>query len=121
MVTVLTVLWAHSQEMKQVFYVTLFPVVIITWMIERFCVLQDEDGFRTALMALLGTVCVAVAGYFIIINPYLKSLLFSYPELLLGAVACLLVLGRYKGMRLTEISRFWQMAAGKKRQNEKSA
>lgn len=102
----MTLLIGVNMGSQKIFYVSLFPIVILTWVIERFSVLQIEDGFFEAVKSLLGTVLVASATYFLMNAPAIKNYLFSFPQLLLVILAILLILGRYQGMRLTEIWRF---------------
>ncbi len=87
-------------------YVSLFPIIIITWIIERFSISQIEDGFFSAVKDLFGTVFVSVAAYYVLEIPFLRSLLFSFPETLLAVIAAQLILGRYTWMRVLELFRF---------------
>ncbi len=87
-------------------YVSVFPIIIMTWMTERFSVLQIEDGTMAAIKSSLGTVFVAVITYAIMDLSALKIYLFAFPELLLLNVSGLLLLGRYTGIRLMELKRF---------------
>ena len=87
-------------------YVSLMPFVIMTWTIERFSVLQIEDGTATALKALFGTLAVAVVSYYVIAIHSLRAYLFAFPEALFIIMALLLLLGRYTGIRAVELWRF---------------
>ncbi len=91
---------------QKILFVSLFPMIIITWTIERFSVIQIEDGTPSALKAGLGTMLVAIAAYYLMAVRVLRVYLFAFPELLLMIMALLLVLGRYTGIRLTELWRF---------------
>jgi hypothetical protein len=91
---------------QKVLYIALFPMIITTWIIERFSVLQVEDGTKNALIAMLGTVVVSAIAYYTMGITVLRTYLFTFPELLLVVVALLLLLGRYTGLRVTEILRF---------------
>ncbi len=87
-------------------YVSVFPIIIMTWMTERFSVLQIEDGTLAAIKSSLGTTVVACMAYGVMDIPKLRAYFFSFPELLLLNMAILLLLGRYTGIRLTELWRF---------------
>lgn len=87
-------------------YVALFPLVILTHMVERFWTVETEDGTRAAFKTLLGTVFVAVAVALAVGPQPVGRWLFRYPETLGVVVAALLLLGRYTGYRLTELYRF---------------
>jgi hypothetical protein len=91
---------------QRVLYIALFPMIITTWIIERFSVLQIEDGTKSALIATLGTVLVSVIAYYIMGSSILRTYLFTFPELLFVVIASLLLLGRYTGLRVTELLRF---------------
>jgi hypothetical protein len=104
-VLVLMIAGYHIGE-QQILYISLFPMVIMTWMIERFSVLQIEDGTKAAFQYALGTVFAAGVAYYVMQMQTLRAYLFAFPELLLVIIALLLVLGRYTGIRISEIWRF---------------
>lgn len=89
--------------------VALFPVVIITMVIERMSNVWEERGARTALVACSGSVAVACLVYLVIINPAIRHIMFTFPEMLLVVLAGCLLLGRYNGYKLTEYMRFRQL------------
>ena len=85
---------------------TLFPTIILTISAERFSKLIVEDGFHKATGTLVQTL-VAVSVCFLLFSiKGLDTILILFPEsLLLIIVACML-LGRYVGLRWTELIRF---------------
>lgn len=83
-----------------------FPVVIITILIERFSIDFIEDGAKNTFKKLLGTIAIAIACYFVLTFNTLKQLVFTNPELLLWTIALNLLIGNYKGYRLSEFLRF---------------
>ncbi|OGW80375.1 MAG: hypothetical protein A3G33_10395 [Omnitrophica bacterium RIFCSPLOWO2_12_FULL_44_17] len=95
----------HSGK-REMLYVSLFPIVIITWIIERFAVIQVEDGTKAAFQGALGTTVVAIGAYYLMEFDFVKKYLFAFPEILLTIIAIQLLLGRYTGIRLTELFRF---------------
>lgn len=92
--------------MKNILYISLFPMIIITWTIERFSVTQIEDGTQAAFQTSLGTMAVAAAAYYVMQIHTLRIYLFAFPEALLIIMAVLLILGRYTGIRMMELWRF---------------
>jgi transglutaminase-like putative cysteine protease len=92
--------------------IALLPMVIMTMTIERLSVTIAEEGLRSALRMLVGTVLVAAAGYAAIQSDSLQRLVFAFPELNLLVVAALLLLGRYTGYRFSELVRFRALMAG---------
>lgn len=82
------------------------PIVIITSFIERFSVHFIEEGAANTLRALFGTIFIAVLCYFLFSTEVLRLLLFNNPELLLIVIAFNILVGSYKGYRLSELMRF---------------
>ncbi|HMO19238.1 MAG TPA: 7TM domain-containing protein [Oligoflexia bacterium] len=83
-----------------------FPVVIITILIERFSIDFIEDGALNTFKKLLGTVVISLICYFVFTFNALKQLMFTNPEFLLWAIAANLIIGNYKGYRVSEFMRF---------------
>jgi transglutaminase-like putative cysteine protease len=87
-------------------YVALFPLVILTHMVEWFWTVETEDGPASAVKSLLGTILVAVVVALVVGPDAVARWLFRFPETLGVVIAGLLLLGRYTGYRLTELYRF---------------
>lgn len=94
----------------KILYFSFFPMIIMTWMIERFSVAQIEDGTHTALQTAGGTAFLSAVLYGIFGIPALRHNLFAFPEILLIIMGLLLLLGRYTGYRLMELVRFQDLA-----------
>ncbi|MGI9307637.1 MAG: inactive transglutaminase family protein [Gammaproteobacteria bacterium] len=90
--------------------VALFPMVILAMTIERMSLAWEEHGPSEALQQGLGSLVVAAAGYFVFSDEWLAYVVFVFPELLLVVLAVMLLLGRYRGYRLTELWRFRALA-----------
>ena len=86
--------------------IALFPMVILTMTIERMSIVWDERGAATAIRECLGSLFVAICGYFAMTEPHLGYLMFMFPELLLVMLAACLLFGVYTGYRLSELLRF---------------
>jgi hypothetical protein len=86
--------------------VALFPMVILTMVIERMSIVWEERGPTEAITEGLGSLAVASAAYLVMSVNEIQHLVFVFPELLLIVLAAALLLGRYKGYRLTELVRF---------------
>ncbi len=86
--------------------VGLLPFVILTMTIERFFVVVEEHGIKTAFQTALGSAVVSVTTYLIIVWEPLQITFFVYPELMLFVMALQLLVGRYTGYRLSELFRF---------------
>ena len=89
--------------------ISLFPIVILSMLIERAALSWEESGAKETIVAGLGTVFIAVIGYLCVINPYVQHLAFNFPELLLLVLGINILVGRYNGYKLTEYFRFKSM------------
>jgi 7 transmembrane helices usually fused to an inactive transglutaminase len=87
-------------------HVSLFPLVILTGMVERLWTLEEEDGARASLRTLFTTLLVAACVALIVGRPSVIHLVTTFPESIGLIAAALLLLGRYTGYRLTELHRF---------------
>jgi hypothetical protein len=87
-------------------YVSLFPVIILTGMMERFWTLEEEDGARTSFRTLVGTLVIAAAVAVVVSAAWVSAVLAQYPESLGLVMAGQLLLGRYTGYRVAELYRF---------------
>ncbi len=86
--------------------VALFPMVILTMVIERMCITWDERGALDAITAGTGSLCAASICYLVMNNSEIQYLFFAFPELLLFLLALILSFGQYRGYRLFELFRF---------------
>lgn len=107
-----TALFSHYNGFSHGMSLSLFPVVILTMTIERMSVLWEETGFLAAVKTAFGSMLVASLVYFIITNEYLNYFVFVFPEILLINLAFAILLGRYTGYRLLELTRFKALATG---------
>jgi len=87
-------------------YVALFPLIILTHLVERFWTIEAEDGMGASFRTLFGTIVVIAAVSLVLSPDAFGRWLFGHPEGLLVVVAVQLLLGRYTGYRLTELYRF---------------
>jgi hypothetical protein len=103
-------LLSDSLNLERGISVALFPMVIIAMTIERMSIVWEERGAIDALRAATGSLIVAVFAYIAMGLPWLEHLIFTFPELLLVALALVLLAGRYTGYRLLELGRFNALA-----------
>jgi len=97
---------SHKLGLETGLSVALFPMVIIAMTIEHMSIVWEERGPADAIRGGLGSLVVAVFAYLAMGMMWLEHLIFVFPELLLVALAIVILLGRYTGYRLTEITRF---------------
>jgi len=97
---------ANFFELPATKYISLFPMVILTGMIERFWTLETEDGAPASFRTLMGTMLIAASiSLFLSLHAVVRHL-FRYPETLGLIMAVQLLIGRYTGYRLLELFRF---------------
>ncbi len=97
---------SHKLGMETGLSVALFPMVIIAMTIERMSVVWEEQGPASAIRGGAGSLVVAIFAYLAMGMNWLEHLIFTFPELLLLILAAVILLGRYTGYRLVELSRF---------------
>ncbi len=90
--------------------VTLFPLIILAWTIERASILWEEDGPKNTLRQLGASLGVGIVCYLAMTNRYASHLTFAFAEIDLILMGMLLLLGSYTGYRLTELKRFYPLA-----------
>ncbi len=90
--------------------VSIFPMVIMSNVIENFTTTQVESGTRQALRLTINTLVVCSACYLIIERGGVQSIILAYPEILLGVVALEVAIGKWRGLRLLEYARFYELA-----------
>lgn len=90
--------------------VTLFPMIILTMMIERMALMTEEFGAAETRKSTYGSMLAAAIAYFAMHNQLVTHLVFVFPELLLIVLACTILLGRYNGYKLSEYFRFKKLA-----------
>jgi 7 transmembrane helices usually fused to an inactive transglutaminase/Inactive transglutaminase fused to 7 transmembrane helices len=103
---------SNQLGIEQGLSIALFPMVILTMTIERMSIIWEERGPATAIKEFLGSLVVAIGGYFAMTEEHLVYLMFVFPELLLVVLSLCLMFGAYTGYRLSEIFRFKDLAKG---------
>ncbi|HEX9880279.1 MAG TPA: 7TM domain-containing protein, partial [Candidatus Binatia bacterium] len=96
-------------EIREFMAVGLLPIVILTMIIERFFIVIEEAGAAQGFETAAGSAVVAAIIYGLIQWDSLQLTFFVYPELIFIVAACQVVLGRYTGLRLTELIRFREL------------
>lgn len=90
--------------------ISLFPMVIITMTIERMSIIWEESSPGEAIKHGIGSLIVASLTYLLMSHDQIAYLMFNFPELLLVLMAACLIMGRYTGLRLSEVWRFREIA-----------
>ncbi|MEM9363068.1 MAG: 7TM domain-containing protein [Bacteroidota bacterium] len=85
---------------------TMFPTIILTISAERFSKLILEDGYQKATGTLFQTLLAVGVCFLLFSLKGLDTILILFPELLLLIITACMLLGRYVGLRWTELLRF---------------
>ncbi len=86
--------------------VTFFPMIILSWTIERMSILWEEDGYKEVLKQGGGSLFVAVCAFLAMDSLIIQHLTFNFLGLQLVILAIVLTMGNYTGFRLSELKRF---------------
>lgn len=89
---------------------SIFPILILILLSEKFISAQIEKGGRHALLLSLETTLVSVVCYFLVTWSWFKNLIFDYPEIVLLTLPLNILLGKWPGLRLSEHLRFRELA-----------
>lgn len=90
--------------------ITFFPMIILSWTIERMSVLWEEEGPKDVITQGGGSLIVAVFAYFAMSNEVTRHLMFNFIGLQFVVMSLVLLLGSYTGYRLLELRRFKPLA-----------
>lgn len=86
--------------------VSIFPLLIMITIVEKFVVVQIENGFKTAMFLAFETIFLAIVCYFMVKWESFQSLILDYPVIVLLIILSNILLGKWKGLRLSEYYRF---------------
>ncbi|HEX5677169.1 MAG TPA: inactive transglutaminase family protein [Alcanivorax sp.] len=89
--------------------VALFPMVILTMVIERVSIVWEERGGTQSLKVAIGTLVAAVLCHLLMVWQPLVYFVFTFPGVLLVLSAVMVLMGHYRGYRLAELMRFRAM------------
>ncbi|MEM6574969.1 MAG: inactive transglutaminase family protein [Pseudomonadota bacterium] len=89
--------------------ITFFPMIILSWTVERMSILWEEEGWKEVAIQGSGSLLTAIAAYLAMTNPWIRHLSFNFIGLQLVVLALIILLGNYSGYRLLELRRFRAM------------
>jgi hypothetical protein len=105
----LVAIFSQKLGMEYATSITFFPIIILAWTIERMSITWEEDGAKEVLRQGGGSLIVAICAFFVMTNSTLSFITFNFPEMLLGVLGVIILMGRYSGYRLSELYRFKSM------------
>ncbi len=86
--------------------VSIFPILIMITLVEKFIAIQIEKGDKTAVVLAIETLLISIIGYFVASWHLLIQLLVCYPWLVLFTLPINIILGKWTGLRISEYFRF---------------
>lgn len=91
--------------------VSYYPIAVMAIASERFYLAMTEQGPKTAFKNLSGTLAVTLACYVVMNSLAVQAIVSGFPEVLLLVIAGNIYLGRWVGIRVTELWRFRALIA----------
>lgn len=109
-ITILFIMFLVAQfNASSVVGIAIFPMLIMTTMVEKFVSVQSGRGLKSALILFFEVVLVAVLCYFVAEWNWLKVVILGNPELILLFLLANVILGRWSGLRAVEVFRFREL------------
>ncbi len=87
------------------------PMAALAMAVERVTVVALDQGARASAWLLAQTLVLAVLSALVLMQPLFKVLTVTFPEILLLVLAEIVVIGQYRGLRLSERLRFRSVLA----------
>ena len=85
---------------------SIFPILMLTLLAEEFIALQFKSGAKSAFTVTTWTLVLSIGCYFIVSWQLLRTIIVSYPEIVLLTLPLNILFGRWSGLRITEYIRF---------------
>jgi hypothetical protein len=95
-----------SQQRTGLAAVSIFPLLIMITIVEKFVAAQIEKGNKTAIFLAVETLAISIIGYFIGRWPFLIRTIVAYPWIIFLTIPVNVLLGKWTGLRLSEYFRF---------------
>ncbi len=86
--------------------VSIFPILIMITLVEKFVAVQIEKGNKAALILTLETLFISIIGFFIASSEPLIKLIALRPWVILLTIPLNILLGKWTGLRVSEYFRF---------------
>lgn len=95
-----------SQHRTGLAAISIFPLLIMITIVEKFVAAQIEKGNKTAVILAVETLIISLVGYYIVKWPFLIKAIVAYPWIILITIPINILLGKWTGLRLIEYFRF---------------
>ena len=89
---------------------SIFPMLIMSTLAEKFVSVQTEKGSRSAIQ-MFGELLFVSLGCYLVVGEwsFLQTAILAHPEIILLFVLFDIILGRFTGLRITEYIRFHEV------------
>lgn len=113
-ITVITIIaffsvFSYQVGLTEGLKITFFPLIILSWTVERMSILWEEEGWREVAVQGSGSLITAVFAYLAMTNATIQHLTFNFIGLQFVILALIILIGNYNGYRLLELRRFLAM------------
>ena len=106
MVFVLALLLIDPNERLEFGMLSLFPVIIISFIAEKIHRLTEENDWKELFFRVVGTLAAITGCYFLLMSFMLQGMFSHHPEFFLLILAGQIYIGQWTGIRLSESFRF---------------
>jgi len=103
---ILLVLFLGTLLGQQIDELVIFPILIMTTMVEKFVTIQGDKGIKSAIHIGAEVLLVAMLCYLVAQWGVLETLVLGHPEVILVFLLINFILARWSGLRITEYIRF---------------
>jgi hypothetical protein len=86
--------------------VSIFPILIMITLVEKFIAVQIEKGDRAAILLATETLVISILGFYLASWEGLIRFIAIYPWTILLTIPLNILLGKWTGLRLSEYLRF---------------
>ncbi len=86
--------------------VSIFPILIMITIVEKFVAAQIEKGNKEAIILAIETLVISLVGYYLASWPLLIKGVVAVPWMILITIPINIFLGKWDGLRLNEYMRF---------------
>jgi hypothetical protein len=90
---------------------SIFPILILTLLGDSIVSVQLRKSMRESLVITLVTIALGLFGYWLAVLDGVRNMLILYPEFVLLSIPINIAMGRYFGLRLSEVFRFRSFSA----------
>lgn len=86
--------------------VSIFPILIMITIVEKFVATQIEKGDRTAILLAVETLVISLVGYYVGRWDLLTYTIVMHPWVVVLTIPVNIILGKWDGLRISEYFRF---------------